>query len=141
MDVIAIPFVEKVGICRTEEGTLKLPFSTSNQNHLKTVHASAQFTLAETASGDALLRLFPELAGKVVPVLRESRIKFKRPANSDIFAFPAISKEAILKFQEQFGKKQRSSITVDVEVKDSNGVVTSAGTFDWFVQGIVQGKT
>ncbi|WP_166642564.1 PaaI family thioesterase [Methylocaldum gracile] len=141
MDVTAIPFVEKVGICRTEEGTLTLPFSTSTQNHLNTIHASAQFALAETASGEALQRLFPELAGKVVPVLRESHVKFKRPASSAIFAFPAVSEEAVSKFKEQFEKKRRSSITVDVEVRDSDGVVTSVGMFDWFVQGLPQGKT
>lgn len=109
MDVTGIPFVEKVGICRTEEGVLNLPFSASTQNHLKGVHASAQFTLAETASGEALQLLFPELVGKAVPLLRESHIKFKKPASSTIFAFPTVSEEAVAAFKEQFGKKQRSS--------------------------------
>ena len=56
MDVTAIPFVEKVGIARTEQGGLKLPFSESTKNHLNGIHASAQFTLAETSSGEALFR-------------------------------------------------------------------------------------
>lgn len=141
MDVIGIPFVEKVGICRTEEGVLKLPFSASTQNHLKGVHASAQFTLAETASGEALQLLFPELVGKVIPLLRESHIKFKKPAGSAIFAFPVVSEEAVAAFKEQFGKKQRSSITVSVEIKDSDQVVTSVGTFNWFIQGMTHEKT
>lgn len=133
MDVIAIPFVEKVGIVRTEQGDLKLPFSTSIINHLNSIHASAQFALAETCSGEALLTLFPELVGKVVPVLRESYIKFKKPAKTAICGFPTVSEEAISKFREQFEKKRRSSITVDVEIRDSEGVVTSVGSFDWFV--------
>jgi acyl-coenzyme A thioesterase PaaI-like protein len=141
MDVTAIPFVEKIGICRTEEGILNLPVSASNQNHLNGVHASAQFTLAETASGEALQLLFPELVGKVVPVLRESHIKFKRPASSTVFAFPTISDETVATFKEQFGKKQRSSITVTVEIRDSDHMVTSVGIFDWFIQGIIHGKT
>ena len=141
MDVTAIPFVEKVGIYRTEDGVLSLPFSASTQNHLKGVHASAQFALAETVSGDALQLLFPELIGKAVPLLRESQIKFKKPASSTICAFPTVSEEAVAAFKEQFGKKQRASIMVSVEVRDASHVVTSVGTFIWFIQGIPDVKT
>lgn len=141
MEVTEIPFVEKVGIVRTEQGGLKLPFSASTKNHLNGIHASAQFTLAETSSGEALQILFPELVGKVVPVLRESHIKFKKPANTSISAFPIVSEDAISKFREQFERKQRSSIAVAVEIRDSDGAVTSVGTFEWFVQGIEQGKS
>ncbi|MCK4671138.1 MAG: DUF4442 domain-containing protein [Candidatus Aegiribacteria sp.] len=42
------------------------------QNHLQTIHASAQFTLAETASGEMLRIELPELVGKVVPIFRDS---------------------------------------------------------------------
>lgn len=134
MDVMGIPFVEKVGICRTEAGVLCLPFSTTAQNHLKEVHASAQFALAETASGDALQLLFPDLVGKVVPLLRESQTKFKHRADSTVYAFPTVSEEAVAAFKEQFGKKQRSSITVDVEIKDSHDVITAVAAFKWFIQ-------
>ncbi|MDD2830510.1 MAG: DUF4442 domain-containing protein [Sulfuricurvum sp.] len=68
MDILKIPFVEKVGIEQDEKG-LKLIFRSDNLNHIATVHASAQFTLAETASGEALQRLFPDLVGKVIPSL------------------------------------------------------------------------
>jgi acyl-coenzyme A thioesterase PaaI-like protein len=141
MDVTQIPFVEKVGIVRTEQGILKLPFSASTKNHLDGIHASAQFTLAETASGEALQLLFPELVGKVVPVLRESQVKFKRAASTAISAFPTVSEDAISKFRERFERKRRSSIAVAVEMRDSDGAVTSVGTFEWFVQAIEHSKT
>jgi acyl-coenzyme A thioesterase PaaI-like protein len=63
MDVTKIPFVEKVGIVRQPDGGLGLPFNESVHNHLQTIHASAQFTLAETASGEVLQVLFPEIVG------------------------------------------------------------------------------
>lgn len=141
MDVTEIPFVATVGIARTEGGGLTLPFSLSTQNHLNTIHASAQFTLAETASGELLRILFPELVGKVVPVLRESQIKFKKPASAAIFSFPTVSDDAVSRFKEQFEKKERSSIPVDVEIRDSEGLVTCTGTFNWFVQNVEQIKT
>ncbi|MHC4558824.1 MAG: YiiD C-terminal domain-containing protein [Planctomycetota bacterium] len=141
MDVTEIPFVEKVGVIRSTKGVLELPFNETIQNHLQTIHASAQFTLAETASGEILQTIFPELVGKVVPVLRDSQIKFKKPAIKTISAHPAVSDEAILKFKERFKKKGRSSISINVKIKDSENVVTCVGIFNWFVQSIEQIKT
>ena len=138
MDVTEIPFVEKVGVTRSAKGSLELAFDETIQNHLQTIHASAQFALAETASGEILQTIFPELVGKVVPVLRESQIRFKKPATKTISAQATVSHEAIAKFQGQFKRKGRSSISVNVEIKDSENVVTCVGTFKWFVQSVEQ---
>ena len=136
MNVLEIPFVDKVGIQRNADGELELPFDTGVQNHLETIHASAQFALAETASGEILQKSFPGLAGKVIPVLRESQIKFKKPAKKKIVAYPSVSTESLSKFEEQISKKGRAIISVDVQVKDVEGQVTCTGTFKWFVQQI-----
>jgi len=56
-------------------------------NHIKTIHASAQFTLAETASGACLQEIFPELKGKAVPILREAKIKYSKPASKKICTY------------------------------------------------------
>ena len=141
MDVTKIPFVEKVGVIRSSKGILELPFNDTIRNHLHTIHAGAQFALAETASGEILQTIFPELVGKVVPVLRDSQIKYKKPATKTISAHPAVSDKAVSKFREQFKKKGRSSISVNVEIKDSENVVTCVCIFKWFVQSIKQIKT
>ena len=141
MDVTEIPFVEKVGVTRSTKGLLELPFNETIQNHLQTIHAGAQFALAETASGEILQTIFPELVGKVVPVLRDSQIKFKKPATKTISAQPTVSDETISQFREQFKRKGRSSISVNVEIKDSENVVTCVSIFKWFVQSIEQIKT
>ena len=136
MNVLKIPFVEKAGITKTADGQLELVFREDIQNHLNTIHASAQFTLAETASGEVLQQQFPELVGKVVPVLRDSEMKFKKPALQNIYAQASISDESRSKFSEQFSKKGRASITVHVDIKDVEGTVTSIATFNWFVQSL-----
>ena len=92
--------------------------------------------LAELASGDCLLKLFPGLLGKVVPVLRDSRLKFKRPARSKVSAFPLVSEKAVAKFTAQLENRRRALITVDVAVKDAEQLVTSVGRFVWYVQEI-----
>ncbi|HFD32863.1 MAG TPA: DUF4442 domain-containing protein [Gammaproteobacteria bacterium] len=136
MDVLEIPFVKKVGITKNKNNDLELPFTTDTHNHLQTMHASAQFTLAETASGELLQNLFPELVGKVIPVLRDAKVKFKKPAVKNIIAYPSITEEEIEKFNTQFVKKGRASISVNVEIKDSDNTVTCIANYNWFVQRI-----
>ncbi len=136
MNVLEIPFVQKVGLARSHEGYLTLAMDRSNENHIQTVHASAQFTLAETTSGEALQKLFPHLVGKVVPILRASEVKFKKPATGDIYGAARIDDATKEAFEEQLTKKGRASIRVDVEIKDSNAVLTCSGQFEWFVQKI-----
>jgi hypothetical protein len=105
-------------------------------NHIKTIHASAQFTLAETQSGMHLQKLFPELEGKVLPVLRDAQITYKKPAIEKIIAYSSATKEATTKFKTQFEKKGRGLIQIDVDIKDINGVLTCQATFSWFVQAL-----
>jgi len=130
-----IPFAKYVGI-NEDNDTLSLEFEDNLLNHVKTIHASAQFTLAETDSGIYLQTLFPEYKGKVVPLLREAKIKYKKPALEKITAHSSVSQEEIEKFKNIFDKKKRGTITVTVDIKDINQVITSQATFTWFVQAI-----
>lgn len=136
MNIIDIPFSEKVGIEKCPNGFLVLPYHEGILNHLKTIHASALYSLAEAASGEALQVCFPALVGKVIPVVRESQFKYKRPATKSITAYPRISDAAIEKFKNKFVRKGRSLITVDVEIKDVEDVVISVGSFTWFIQSM-----
>ena len=136
MDILELPFVKKVGIKKNEDNHSELQFNDTILNHIETIHAGAQYTLAETASGELLQIEFPELIGKVIPILRSSDIKYKNIAVKTIFAFAAISNDAKEKFYGQFLKKGRALLPVEVEVKDSDEKLTCVGTFNWFVQKI-----
>lgn len=129
-----VPFARHIGIQRDAAGLPAIAFSQSLQNHLGTLHASAQFALAETASGLYLESLFPELANKVFAVLREGRVKFRQPAESSVSARASVPDTAISVFREQLSKKERGTIEVFVEIIDIEGAVTCSGTFKWFVR-------
>jgi acyl-coenzyme A thioesterase PaaI-like protein len=141
MDVTKIPFAEKVGVVRNSDGVLELPFNNSIHNHLQSIHACAQFTLAETSSGEMLQSLFPDLVDRAVPLLRDSTVKYKKQAQGTISAHPSVTNDSISKFKEQFAKKRRASISISVEVKDQEGMLTCACEFNWFIQSIEQLKT
>jgi len=135
MKVSDIPFVKLTGVQEDENG-LCLDFTPEVKNHIQTFHAGAQFTLAEAQVGLFLKQRFPSLEGKVVPVLRESKLKYKKPATTKIYAYTHCSEEALEKFSLQFEKKGRASIEVFAQVKDSNDVLCCEGSFTFFVQGI-----
>ena len=135
MKATDIPFVKHIGI-EEQNNELSLDLKNDVLNHINTIHASAQFTLAETQSGLHLQSLFPELEGKVVPVLRDAQIKYKKPAQEKIIAYSSIGEDNVEKFKAQFEKKGRGSIQIEVKIKDVNNILTSQGTFTWFVQAL-----
>ncbi len=132
-----IPFVRHIGIKENEE-KLSLDLKKSVCNHVETIHAAAQFTLAETESGMRLQSLFPELEQKVIPLVRDAQIKYKKPATQKITAISFVEEEAIEKFKSQFEKKGRALLQIRVEIRDINGVLTSEARFTWFVQARVE---
>lgn len=134
MQVTNIPFAKHIGIERKEEGTLKLEATDVVQNHIQTIHASAQFALAETQSGLYLQILFPEYKDQVIPLLRGSTVKYKQPATKEIYAVASVDDESREKFLALFEKKGRASITVMVELRDVDDLITMQGEFTWFMQ-------
>ena len=132
MNVLEIPFVKYVGIKKDSE--LKLHVREELKNHIQTIHASVQFALAETASGESLIKEFPQYEGKVIPMLRSSTIKYKSPATSTLRAKVTLTKEAKEKFLKQFERRGQGVIAVEVELFDEESLMTMEGEFIWFVQ-------
>lgn len=136
MNILEIPFVKTVRLTRSADGLLQLQMAPEVSNHLNTLHAGAQFTLTESAAGQLLIESFPELVGKMVPLLRESQIKFKRPANTAVTAFASITAEASQSLLDQIQRRGRGSIEVQVDVKDSAAKITCSASFNWYIQKI-----
>lgn len=138
MDITQIPFNKFIEISPSsaDDCALELAFNDHMQNHLGTFHASAQFALAEACSGLALQRHFIHLADSVVPVLRKSELKFKRPAQSTILAKAHLDTKTKEEFELQLEKKGRATITVPVKITDQQGNITLVGTYEWYVQKI-----
>jgi hypothetical protein len=106
-----VPFVKTIGI---EDA--KLHKSQNIENHLGSIHAGAIFTFAENASGEYLRELFLDLEDKIIPLLRESSIKYKKQANNTLRS--DVSVIDIEKFKSLFFKKGRASVVANVKVYD-----------------------
>ena len=137
MDITEVPFNKFIKITRQEGKPgflLQLSDSPDYENHLGTVHASAQIALAEATSGEYLMQQFPELDKRVFAVVRRVEAKFRNALKGKVMSRARILKENGEKLTEQLQTKGRSLVSVEVEVVGADGVVGLSATVEWFVQ-------
>jgi hypothetical protein len=137
MDITAIPFNRFIKLARPDgdaDFVLQLEDSTDYENHLGTVHASAQLALAEATSGELLMQRFPELGKNVLAVVRRLEAKFRKPLKGKVLSKGTIPQEAAEKLIEQLQTKGRGSISVEVEIIGTDGATGLSCTIEWFAQ-------
>ena len=135
MDVTKIPFNQYIGLKLSikSEYLLMLDNCSDYRNHLDTVHASAQFALAEATGGFFLLDEFSELTDKIVPVVRKVETNYKKPASSAVFSkaqFIETEKNEVLKMLNERG---RMTLKVAVSLFDETDVLVMQSVFEWFI--------
>ncbi len=133
MDVTLIPFNRFLGL-QTDGATLTLPAGPNYQNHLGTVHAGAQFALAEAASGQWLLNRFGAEADRNVVVLRHADVKFRRPATGQLTAQADAAPDAAEHFLDALSRQGRAAIEVHVRLLTADGTVTLEASFEWLAK-------
>jgi acyl-coenzyme A thioesterase PaaI-like protein len=134
MDITKLPFNQFIGLKLSDKSgyLLMLDNRSEYRNHLDTVHASAQFALAEASSGHFLLNEFSELTG-IVPVVRKVETKYKKPATGSVFSkakFQETEKNEVLDALNQRG---RMLLKVEVSLFDEVDVLVMQSVFEWFV--------
>ena len=135
MQVTDIPFNKHLDITQSTEGTeLSLLYRPEMTNHLQSVHAGAQFALAEACSGQFLLQTFPGREEEHLALLRKSEAKFRDQTQKSIRAVATAPEGELAAFIDRLEKRGRALVTVTVTVSDETGKETMVGRFDWFVQ-------
>ena len=136
MKVTDLAFSQLLGIRPTPVGTphlLEMPFSPLLHNHLGTVHAAAQFALAEAASAECLQRHFGAAAGPVVAVVRGVEVKYRRPATGELLAYGTPDEVTLSNLLPTLAARGRSQAVILIDLKDRAGSITFHGKFDWFI--------
>jgi acyl-coenzyme A thioesterase PaaI-like protein len=133
MNVTDIPFNRFLGL-RSDGCVLSLPADAKYVNHLGTVHAAAQFALAEAASGQWLLGRFGDAASDYLAVVRHADVKYRRPASGELTARADVPPEEAEQFRETLERRGRASIEVRVQVLGGDQATTLEATFEWFAQ-------
>lgn len=136
MDVSLLPYNSFLGIrtCPEPGRLMELPADPERYgNHLGTVHAGALMSLAEAASGEALLRAIRHLADDVIPVVRRFECRFRKPATGSVAASAPGIDALIPDFLAALESKRRGIIAIGVELHDGEGTHCLSATVEWFV--------
>jgi acyl-coenzyme A thioesterase PaaI-like protein len=128
-----------LGIVAAPAGTehlLEMPFTPALRNHLGTVHAAAQFALAEAASAECLQRHFGTAVGEVFAVVRGVEVKYRKPATGDLLAFGTPDAGTAAGLVAELAARGRASAVILIDLKDRTGTLTFHGKFDWFISRV-----
>ncbi len=115
---------------------LEMPFTALLRNHLGTMHAAAQFTLAEAASAECLQRHFGAETGPVFAVVRGVEVKYRKPATAGLLAFGAPDDDTRDHLVAALTARGRFSAVILVDLKDRTGTLTLHAKFDWFISRV-----
>ena len=119
-----------------EPHLLEMPFSPQLHNHLGTMHAAAQFALAEAASAECLQRHFGELAGRVFAVVRGVEVKYRAPAGGELLAYGSPDERTRGGLRAELASRGRATAVILIDLKDRAGTLTFHGKFDWFISQV-----
>jgi len=135
MNLKEIPFAKLLAISESSsEFLFELSDDEKYTNHLGTVAAAAQFSLAEFASGQWMINSFPDIATQVIPVLRKSEVKFKKPAIGRVRARAIVNEETRYQFITELMQRKRALVTILIELVNDDLEVVMSGTYEWFIQ-------
>lgn len=130
----AVPFARTLGIVFDSAGdgraSCRLPDRADLHNHVAGPHAGALFTLAESASGAALLTAFGDQLNRAVPLATASTIRYHKLAMGEVTAEARLltSREEVV---AKLDAGERPEFDVKVEIRNADGVVVATLTVGW----------
>lgn len=135
MNVLGLPFNKILLIKKSDvsDTILMLEDRVKYQNHLSTIHASAQYALAEATSGEILERNFGNWNGAYFPVVRRVEGKYKNPAKGRLFSTGFIDADRAMQAKKELSEKGRALVDVMVKIVDEGNKITFESTFTWFI--------
>lgn len=139
MKVTDLAYNQALGIRRAPDGAghlLELPATPLVRNHLGTLHAAAQFSLAEAASAECLQRHFGAAIGDVFAVVRGVEVKYRRPANGDLLAYGTPDGPTRERLVAELADRGRTAAVILIDLKDRAGTLTFHGKFEWFISRV-----
>lgn len=132
----SVPILEAMGIrlveVRPGRAVAELPPG-PNVNHFGVTYAGSLFSVAEMLGGVLSLATFDfegELAG-CVPLVKESTIRFRRPALGVVRAAAELSEEEIARVRRDALDSGKGEFVLEATLTDAGGeiVATTVGTY------------
>ena len=133
-----VPFNAFVGIqvlvVESGRSKCKLTFRSDLGNHVGTMHAAAQYSLIEAASGAVLIGSFAELQGQATPLAVGADIAYRSPAHGDCTADATLDPEDIELAKSELVANRKARVNVRVNLADSKGTISTEATVHWYIR-------
>lgn len=130
----SVPFARTLGVVfdRIEPGfaVARMPDRADLHNHMGGPHAGALFSLAESASGAAMLATFGDQLGRATPLAANAAIRYAKLAMGEVVAearLPASREEVVAKLDVG----ERPEFEVVVGVRTTDGTLVSEMSVTW----------
>ncbi|MGW5485411.1 DUF4442 domain-containing protein [Streptosporangium sandarakinum] len=130
----SVPFARTLGISfdTVEPGraTARMPDRADLHNHVGGPHAGALFTLAESASGAAVLSAFGDQLSRATPLAAGATIRYVKLAMGEVVAEARLgaSREEVLA-ELDAGRRPEFEVTVGIGTADSTPVAEMTVTW------------
>ena len=138
--VDAVEGIKRTGIrvlsLRDRYAKMLMPLE-GNGNHVGMMYAGSLFTLGEIAGGAIHLVSFD--VTRLFPIVKEVRIRFRRPATTDVTMKVELSAEEASRIQAEALEKGKADFAMKIELEDANGEVVSIVNGTWQVRAIPEG--
>lgn len=142
----AIPMNATVGVQITDVGVGWAEGACADtapfRNHLGTIHAGAQFLLAEAVSGAAFAGAFAAQLAQAVPLIEKLETHYVARAQGDITAQGHIDPATLPAAHAEFAEGGKARLVVHVTVKDGGGKDVMRAVAHWYLRsaGSVRGN-
>ncbi|SEI76112.1 Acyl-coenzyme A thioesterase PaaI, contains HGG motif [Deinococcus reticulitermitis] len=134
----AIPMNATVGVRITDVGvgwaTGECADTPPFRNHLGTIHAGAQFLLAEAVSGAAFAGAFARALGEAVPLIEKLETHYVGRAVGDLRAHAEIDPATLGAAYAEYKAEGRARLIVLVTVRDGEAKDVMQGVAHWYLR-------
>ncbi len=133
-----VPFNQLLGIrveaVHPDSVEVVLPERPNLLNHVGTLHATAQFGLAEAASGSMIVSAFADLLQTgFVPLTVGATARYRRPAQGTLKATVSLPQEQQSTIRAQLGQSGRARIPLTVRVSTSQDITVMELEITWMM--------
>ncbi|MEV0970156.1 DUF4442 domain-containing protein [Microtetraspora glauca] len=130
----SVPFARLLGISFDSIGSgraaARLPDRGDLHNHVGGPHAGALFSLAESASGAAMLSAFGDQLARAVPLATAAEIRYLKLAKGEVTAIATLGADRA-EVLAQLDEGKRPEFGVAVDIRNADDVVVSEMTVSW----------
>lgn len=133
-----LPFNKFLGltVVRADEtgGEVHLPSRPELENHIQSQHAGALFTVAEAASGAAILGAFGHKLAEMTPLAREATIAYTKVARGPIVAKAHVAAPPADVLAQLTAAEKGVNVDVKVGLTDGANVEVGSVTVKWYLR-------